>query len=222
MVRFILAENYLHPSDFQAIETDGSCLQCGTAALQAVPHDQYFMIQCTACESPAFTYKLTPAQVRGHTGTDLIDTVIWEQASDFLKMRQDVCPDCAGNMETEIRDLSGEPEAERLPTSLVTLSECQQCLRFMSVPITHAAAYHPESIVFHWKRGLDILATGVWEFHENLHTEQWTADHVDGPTGSYKVEFQHDSSSLRLYLDETAVVTKSERVRGKDHSASRS
>lgn len=222
MVRFILAENYQSPSDVGTIETDGACLFCGETALRATIEDQYFMIRCSACDRPAFGYRVRPAQVRSHTKADLIGTVIWEQAGDLLKTRQGVCPDCAGRLETEVVDASDQPTGSAVPVSFAASSECQQCLRRVGLPLPYAAAYHPESVAFHWEHGVDILGTGFWEFHRHLNDGRWTSERVETDPEEYRVDLQSETTSLRLYLDGNAAVTRTERVQRRDQSDRRS
>ena len=221
MVRFVLSGNYRSPENFGTIETEGLCLYCGKTALEATYHEQYFFIRCAECERPAFSYRVRPAQVRSRAGTDLIDSIIWEQAGDFVKMRQGVCPDCAGRLETAVVDAEDQSVPDTVPMSFGTISECQQCLRRMGVPLTHAAVYHPESVTFHWEDGVDIMGSGMWEFHRYLHDGRWTAEQVDTDPAEYRVEFRREETSLRLYLDESATVTRTERVRRRDQSERR-
>lgn len=221
IVRFVLSGNYRSPEDFGTIETQGQCLYCGETSLQATCHEQYFFVRCSNCDRPAFSYRVRPAQVQARSGSDLIDSVIWEQAGDFVKMRQEVCPDCAGRLETTVIDADDEAVPDAVPVSFATLSECQQCLRFMSVPVTHAAAYHPESVSFHWEHGVDVMGTGVWEFHQYLHDGRWTTEQVATGPPEYRVELRRGDTSLHLYLDENATVTRTERVRRRDQSERR-
>jgi hypothetical protein len=216
MVRFILAGNYRSPEDFGTIETGGQCLYCGETALQAMYHEQFFFIRCSECDHPAFSYRVRPAQVQDRTGSDLIESIIWEQAGDFVKMRQGVCPDCSGRLDTEVIDAKDEPVPDAVPVSFATRSECQQCLRFMSIPLTHAAAYHPESVAFHWEHGVDIMGTGFWELHSYVLDGRWTAEQLDTTPAEYRVELRCDGASLRLDLDSDAAVTRTERVRRRD------
>jgi len=222
LVRFILSKNYQSPSDVGEIEVDGDCLFCGESALQATIEEQYFMVRCAACERPAFSYRVRPAQVRAHTGTDLIDAVIWEQAGDLLKTRQGVCPDCAGRLETEVVDAEDEPVGSAVPVAFAAVSECQQCLRQLGLPLPYAAAYHPESIAFHWRRGVDILGTGFWEFHRYLNDGQWSSERAETDPVEYRVELRRETTSLRLYLDANALVTRTERVQRRDQRGRRS
>lgn len=222
LVRFVLAENYRSPSDFGTIETDGTCLFCGESALEALLENQYFMIRCSDCDRPAFSYRIRPAQVRSRTGTDLIDAVIWEQAGDFFKMRQGVCPDCAGRLDTEVIDTETVPVSETVPASFGTYSECQQCRRCLSIPLSYAAACHPESVAFHWEHGVDIMGTGMWEWHNHLHEGRWNSERNDTEQANYRVVLQRDKTALRLYLDERAVVKRTERVQRRNQSERRS
>lgn len=222
LVRFILAENYRSPSDFGTIETDGNCLFCGESPLEAQLEDQYFMIRCSECDRPAFSYRIRPAQTRSHTGSDLIDAVIWEQVGDFLKMQQGVCPDCAGRLDTEVMDATETSVGEQTPISFGTIMECRQCRRVMGIPLPYAAVYHPESIAFHWKHDIDILGTGIWEFNKYLQDSQWVSEQVQTDPEEYRVEFHQETSMLRLYLDESAAVTHTERVRRRDQRDRRS
>lgn len=222
LVRFVLAENHREPTDFGSVETGGTCLHCGEAGLEAALHDQFFTLRCQHCERLNFTYRVTPALVRAHTDEELIDAVTWELAGDLLKMRQGVCPDCAGRMVTEVLDASDVQSGDGLPASFVTSSECQQCLRFMSLPLPHAVAYHPESVSFHWEHGIDITATGMWELHRYLHEDLWNSERVGTDPEEYRVEMQHEDTSLRLYLDGAGTVTRTERVHRRDQSDRRS
>lgn len=221
IVRFVLAENYRAPSDVGPVETEGSCLFCGETILRAGLHDQYFLVRCSACERPTFSYRVRPAQVRDRSGDALIEAVVRELAGDLLKMRHGLCPDCGGRIETEVVAAENEPVPDGVSVSLATASECRDCLRFLSLPLTHAVAYHPESIAFHWEHGVDIAGTGVWEFHRYLGEGLWTAERVGTAPDEYRVEMRRNGASLRLHLDGTAAVARTERVRRRDLSERR-
>ena len=218
LVRFVLAENYLDPPDIGPIEIEGGCQYCGETTLRAMLEAQYFMVYCTACNRGANAYRIRPAQVRSRTGDELIDAVIREQVGDLLKTRRGVCPDCGGRIETEVWDVANIPFLEEVPVSHVTVSDCQDCLRFLSLPLPAAAAYHPESISFHWDHGVDILGSGVWEFNRYLHDGRWTSERFDSDPEEYRVELRRETATLRLFLDEDTNVTRTERVRRRDQS----
>jgi hypothetical protein len=115
-------------------------------------------------------------------------------------------------------DTTEIPLPDKSPVSYITISECQDCLRFLSLPLPIAAAYHPESISFHWKHGVDILGTGVWEFNRHLHDEQWTSERIDTDPDRYRIELRRETSTLRLFLNQSATVTRTERVRRRNQN----
>jgi hypothetical protein len=212
LVRFILSKNYERPAEIGSIETNGVWLFCGETALQATIEEQYFMVRCSACDRPTFAYRVRPAQVQSHTGDEIVESVIWEQAGDLLKTRQGVCPDCGGKLETTVEDASGSPHGDSVPVSFAAVSECQHCLRQVGIPLPYAAAYHPDAVAFHWEHGVDILGSGFWEFHPYLLNDRWTAEFLPSESEEYCVEFEHGPTMLRVYLDDTATVTRTERV----------
>ena len=186
MVRFVLAENYRQPTTVGPIETEGGCQFCGETTVRAVLEEQYFVVYCTGCDRGANAYRVRPAQVRSRTGEELIESVAREQAGDLLKASRGVCPDCAGRIETEVWDAADVPFPDETPVSFVTASECRDCLRFLSLPLPAAAAYHPASISFHWEHGVDVLGSGVWEFNRYLHDGRWTSERVGTDPDEYR------------------------------------
>ncbi|WP_331232628.1 DUF7351 domain-containing protein [Natronorarus salvus] len=212
IIRFIVAENYLQPLDFGPLETNGCCLYCGESALEAMLHDQFFMIQCSDCERPVTGYMITPAQTRCRTGTDLLESLKYKQATDCMLVQQGVCPACAGRVDTEVAIVE-ETGISALDGSFVTIDECQQCLRIYSGLLTYAVAYHPSSVAFHWDHGIDLMQTGLWEFHHHVREGRWTSERTETDSTEYRVILRQGSAALRVSLDETGEVVRTERVR---------
>ena len=216
MVRFVLAENHRQPSAVDPVETEGGCLFCGETTLRATLEDQYFMMHCTACERPAYAYRVRPAQVRERAGEDLVEAVASEQTGDLLKSRRGVCPDCGGRLDREVIAADDHPAAGDVAASFATIAECEECLRLLSLPLPVAAAYHPESVSFHWEHGLDVLGNAPWLFNRYLYEGRWDSEQVDTDPAEYRVEFDNEGASLRVFLDGTGLVTHTERVRRRD------
>lgn len=218
LTRFILAENYRQPPDIDPIGVDVGCLFCSERGLEAMCHEQYFVLQCPSCEQSNFSYKVSPSQVQVHDGAALLDAVKWELVGDILKMRQGVCPTCGGHIATKIMDPSEYSASNKVPWPSATCSVCEQCQIVMAVPVPHAVAYHPESVAFHWNHGVDIMDTGPWKFHDYLQDGKWTADRIDNAPDEYRVEMRVDNASLRLFLDKRGTVTRTERVQREEQS----
>lgn len=215
MVRFIIAENYRPPSDFGTIETDGTCLFCGESSLEAMLDEQYFLVRCSTCERPVTGYIITPAQTRSHEGTDLLKSFKRKQATEYGLVQQGICPECAGHINTEVIPASETPLPDTVPVSFFTIDECHQCLRIYSGPLPYSVAYHPASVAFHWDHGVDIMGTGIWEFHRHLIDGHWTAEQLTTDPDAYRVVLRRDTATLRVFLDGNVRVTRTERVRGR-------
>lgn len=221
LVRFVLAENYRQPDAVGPIETDGGCLFCGGTRLRAVFEDQHFLLYCTDCDKPANAYRVRPTQARAHDGEALIESVVREQAGDLVKARSGVCPECAGRLDTTVVAAEDVPAPTPDSVSFATVGECRDCFRLLSLPLPIAAVYHPASIAFHWERGFDVLGTGVWVFNRYLYDGDWTDERVADDPVEYRVEHRRDDATLRLFVDGVGAVTRTERVRRRDHGEPR-
>lgn len=211
LVRFVIASNYCQPEPFGPVGVDGVCLHCGAASLRARLREQYFVVACEDCGRPAFSYQVSPAQVR-RPDDDVVDAVAAAQTGDFLSLRRGVCPDCAGRIETRVLGPDDDPMPDDAPVSHATASECRDCLRFVSAPLPHAVVSHPDAVAFHRDHGLDVLETPFWAFHRFLRDGSWTVD-AGGGDAPYRVAMRAGGDELRLSLDDTASVTRTERVR---------
>ncbi len=93
------------------------------------------------------------------------------------------------------------------------MSSCEECLREYNSPLTYSVVYHPASIAFYWERGIDVTSRGIWEFHEYVYEGRWTSDRIASDPDEYEVVLRHEEDAVRLYLDSTASVVRTERVR---------
>jgi len=212
IVRFIIAENYLQPTDFGPLETEGTCLYCGVSALEALLHEQFFVVQCRSCERPVTGYMITPVQTRCHTEAELLESLKRKQASDYTLVQQGICPACTGRIDTSVTELN-ETGVPALDGRFLTVNECQRCLRIYSGPLTYGVAYHPASVAFHWGLGIDIGSKGLWEFHQYIREGRWTSERISEDPAEYRIVLRHDNASLRVNLDETANIVRTERAR---------
>ncbi len=217
IVRFILAENFRQPPGIDSIETEGMCLFCGETQLEAGLDDQYFMVRCPSCEQPVTGYIVTPAQARARSGAALLESLKRKQATEFSLVQEGICPECAGEIQTEVLDASEQSLPGEVPVSYFTIDACEACLRRYSGPLTYSAAFRPPSIAFYWDYGIDILGTGWWELHGYLTDGRWSAEQIATDPAEYRVELRHEDAVLRVFLDADARTTRTERVRGRDH-----
>ncbi|WP_276259666.1 DUF7351 domain-containing protein [Haloglomus litoreum] len=220
IVRFILSRNYEPPEPFDPEPVTGVCALCGEAALEARLSQQFFRIDCTACERPVAGQPITPAQVRTRDTEALLRSVKRESAETYRKLRRGLCPECGAVLSVAVRALPDSPLPDADP--LLVTSTCETCLRKYNSPLTYSAVYHPAAMAFYWDRGVDVTAKGAWEFHEYLRDGRWTSEQVATDPDQYEVVLRHGDDAVHLHLDATATVERTERVRRDDGRPSRS
>lgn len=211
MVRFILSEGYEQPTDFGAEPVSGTCIFCGETTLEASLHHQFLYVRCTSCEKAVTGYPITPAQSRASDGETLIRRVKQTQAVEYKKIRRGVCPECSGELSTEVRDMEESP----LPDAdqFLAIDHCEECFRRYSSPLSCRVAYHPASVAFHWDHGIDVNAQGVWDFFEHVRDGRWTSERISTDPVEYLVVLRLGEDVLELRLDSSATITSSKRVR---------
>ena len=209
VVRFVLAGGYERLGDVDPRETDGTCLYCGATALEAGLRRRFFHVECGSCGRPVAGYPVTPAQVE--SDRDLLDSVERRQAAEYAQIRRGTCPECGGAVSAAVRPVREESFPDADP--FVAVDTCEECLRRYSGPLTYGVAYHPASVAFHWDRGVDVTATGMWKFHEHLREGRWTSEKVASDPDAYEVVLCRGDDALRARLDAAATVTRTERVR---------
>ena len=212
IVRFILSENYKQPDSFGPEPVEGVCVFCGEEALEARLSHQFFRIDCTACEQPVTGQPITPAQVRTRDGKSLVQSVKLRSVETARQIRREMCPECGAQLSAEVVAVPESPLPDA--DSFVVTSTCEECLREYNSPLTYSVVYHPASIAFHWERGVDVTTRGIWEFHRNVYEGRWTSEQTTSDPDEYEVVLRHGDDAVRLYLDSTATVERTERVRG--------
>jgi DNA-binding transcriptional ArsR family regulator len=212
IVRFILSGNHERPESFGPESVEGVCVFCGEEALEAKLSHQFFRIDCTACETQVTGQPITPAQVRTRDGESLVQSVKLRSAEDARQIQQRMCPECGAHLSVDVVAVPESPLPDA--DSFVVASTCEECLREYNIPSTYSVVYHPASIAFHWDRGIDVTARGLWEFHEYVYEGRWTSEQTSSDPDEYEVVLRHGDDAVRLSLDSTATVVRTERVRG--------
>jgi hypothetical protein len=220
IVRFILSGNYQQPDSFEPKSVEGVCVFCGEEALEATLSHQFFRIDCSACEKPVTGQPITPAQVETHDDEALIQSIKRQSAEVSKQLRSGTCPECGAHLSTDVIEVSGNPLPDADPF-LVT-STCETCLREYNSPLTYSVVHHPASIAFHWDRGVDVSSRGIWEFNEHLYEGDWTSERIESNPDEYEVVLRHENDAVRLRLDSTARVKRTERVRRENSERFRS
>ena len=220
IVRFILSGNYQQPDSFEPKPVEGVCVFCGEEALEATLSHQFFRIDCSACKKPVTGQPITPAQVETHDDEALIQSIKRQSAEVSKQLRSGMCPECGAHLSTDVIDVSGNPLPDA--DSFLVVSTCEKCLREYNSPLTYSVVHHPASIAFHWDRGVDVSSRGIWEFNEHLYEGDWTSERIESNPDEYEVVLRHENDAVRLRLDSTARVKRTERVRRENSERTRS
>jgi len=211
IVRFILSGNHEQLDSFGPEPIDGICIFCGEEALEAKLSHQFFRIDCTVCDRQVTGQPITPAQVRTRDGDALVQSVQVRSSDDARQIRRGTCPECGAQLSADVIEVPESPLPDA--DSFVVTSTCEACLREYNSPLTYSVVYHPASIAFHWDHGIDVTTRGLWEFHEHVYEGRWTSEQTASDPDEYMVVLRHGDDAVRLYLDSTATVVRTERVR---------
>lgn len=214
IVRFVLSRNYEKPPEFGPREANGTCPFCGAETIEAALHYQFFRLECPSCERPVAGYPTTPAQVRSADGDVLVRRVKEKQVTVYDQIRRGTCPECAGRLSTDVRELPESPLPETNPFFVV--DRCEECLRQYNGPLTYRVLYHPASVAFHWDRGIDVTKQLPTDVHDPRHEDRWRAERVSADPDEYEVVLRRGDDRLRARFDATARVIRTERVRRSD------
>jgi hypothetical protein len=219
IVRFVLSRNYEEPPAFGPRETAGTCPFCGAETLEASLRRQFFRLECASCDRPVGGYPTTPAQVRSVDESSLVRQVGRTQVTTVEQLRRGTCPECAGQLSTDVREVPEAPLPDGTP--FVVVDRCGECLRQYNGPLTYRVVYHPASVAFHWDRGIDVTSRVPSDLHGHVYEDRWTAERVSTDPEEYEVTLRRGDDSLRVRLDATATVTRTERIRRSDGDGER-
>jgi len=115
IVRFILSENYEQPESFGPTPVAGRRIFCGENSLPASLSQQFFPIDCTACNHQVTGQPITPAQARTCDADALIRSVKLRSAEDSKQVRRVMCPGCEARLSAEVHDVPESPLPESGP-----------------------------------------------------------------------------------------------------------
>jgi hypothetical protein len=211
IVRFLLSGNYEPPDSFGPEPVSGTCLFCGEEALEASLPNQFFRVDCTACEMQVAGQPITPAQVKTWDTDALIRSVKLRSVEDYRQVRRGLCPECGARVSADVKRVPESPLPDA--DSLLVTSQCEECLRRYNSPLTISVVYHPASVAVHWDRGIDVTSKSIWEFSERVHGGDWTSEQVASEPEEYEVTLRYGDDAVRFLLDSSASVTDTERVR---------
>lgn len=136
-----------------------------------------------------------PAGLAGRTPEEVATTFDRWTRSRFRLAMDGICPNCAGEMSTELPDAGTDPRGDRSTTH-----RCRNCKYEARVPLFGHVTRHPAVVSFYYERGVDVTDLPYWELRtlardytvEILTENPWTA----------RVTVRDGDRELRLTLDD--------------------
>ncbi|ELY57102.1 hypothetical protein C491_11373 [Natronococcus amylolyticus DSM 10524] len=202
IVRTILAGLYENTRSFDETAVEGICVFCGTDSLVAAVDKSQFVVRCSSCDARVLTDLLPESQTRHRSASEIVDSVgarIW---GSFTLIRDGVCPECYGPIDTDV-------DAHRHDgRTLYTLeSTCRECWLTTHVPLEAVAVLHPAVAGFFWEHRIAVLEHPLWEFFEHIASRTVRTDVESVDPLAATVDITLDGETRRVEIDDDLIVT---------------
>ena len=208
LVRTVRSGIYERTETFEDEPVPGTCIFCETEALMATLEDDLFVVRCTACDTPLVTDVLPRSQTRTRTPPEIVESVGCRLWSSFVQIQGGVCPECHGQVET---DLAAYEHGEK---TLYTLaSTCHECGFAVGIPAEVSAVLHPAVTSAFWNQGLTPSRKPLWELFEYVVSGVIVTDLVSDDPLELSFEITLDGETLRFRLDEQLNISPGENNR---------
>jgi hypothetical protein len=162
-----------HPT-LDPIDTGDECTEC-RGSLLARYADETFTIECSACRRTHGQYSFPPGGLIGRDETEILEAFDRRVQHQHQLARDSVCPECSGQMRTDI--VRGDDCC--LTTELRVEYVCLQCHYELCSPIGFALLDHPEVVSFYREQGVDLQTTPYWRLDWCVSDDRTTVASTD-------------------------------------------
>lgn len=125
-------------------------------------------------------------------------------------MRDGVCPECSGDVDTTLVPTSAVVEdvlPEELTDHVQASFECQQCGHDLRTPVTLTLLQHPAVVSFYYDHGQDVRDRPIWNVgHE------WSESVLSTDPLCIRVVVELEGDVLALYVDSSLRVVEVQRA----------
>jgi hypothetical protein len=184
-----------HP-DPDPIETGDDCTQCGDP-LVATYSDEKLAIGCTTCDCTHGQYSFPPGGLIGRNNEEILSAFDQRVRHLHSLARDGVCPECSGQMQTEI--VCGEDCCLNLiPRVEYT---CLQCHHDLCSTIGIALLDQSPVVSFYRDHGIDLGTTPYWRLNWCVSDDCTTVKSTD--PWRIEVSITENNDTLTVTLDES-------------------
>lgn len=155
----ILAGTYSESADFDPVDIDEPCPQCG-ASLSVSYVDEHLKVTCASCERMHVEFPLPPGAVSDRTVEEMLDTLRNRLRAVVPLAQRGTCPTCWGKTETALAMETVASRAEPIPLVVTTCTQCGDQLRASPGALLLS---EPAVIAAHYEAGIDLREQPVWK-----------------------------------------------------------
>lgn len=221
IVRAVVAGAGLEDSEMLPTPVDIPCQRCGERSIEVSYRDEAVIVTCRSCEGivaaddlPEGTiamHDVEPAGLAGRSPDELNVVGTIREKNRHQMMKEDVCPDCSGRIETSLH-LCAEhtagvdgicPECGRRDSARVRYV-CTVCKQWTGYPIQIPVIFHPAVVSFYYERGVDMrLVVDDVAGHHRVVDLLWRMEHelVSTEPVRIRITVPCDGDELELTLD---------------------
>lgn len=192
-----------HP-DLDPFETGDECTRCG-GPLVATYTDEKLAIRCRDCGRTHGQYSFPPGGLIGRDQREILSAFDQRVRHLHCLARDGVCPECSGQMETQI--VRGGDCC--LETDLRAEYTCEQCRHNLCSPIGLVLLDESPVVAFYRDHGLDLGTTPYWRLDWCVSDDYTTVRSTD--RWRIEVSISRDGDALTVTLDEELSVAEIER-----------
>jgi hypothetical protein len=157
VVQAVVAGSFnAHPA-LDPIDTGDECTDC-RGSLVARYADEKFAIECSVCSRTHGEYSFPPGGLIGRNDEAILAAFDRRVRHRHHLARDSVCPECSGQVRTDI--VRGDEYG--LATTVRGKYVCLQCHRELCSPIGLAVLDHPRVVSFYRERGIDLRTMPYW------------------------------------------------------------
>lgn len=182
-----------HPT-LDPIDTGDECTHC-SGSLVGTYTDEELAIECPACGRTHGQYSFPPGGLIGRDDEGILSAFNRRVRHLHNLARDGVCPECSGQMETEIvhgRDCC-------LDADLRAEYSCLQCHHTLCSTIGLALLDHPLVVAFYRDHGIDLRATPYWRLNWCVSDDCTTVESTD--PRRIEVSISRFGETITLTLD---------------------
>ncbi|WP_440771717.1 DUF7351 domain-containing protein [Natronorubrum sp. DTA28] len=199
IARAIATGTYTHRVDHPPITLEEPCPFCEHDALEAESTDNVVTVGCADCERRLLQLGFPPSGLESH-GRSFPEAFDRHHRHRLTLMRDGVCPECAGTVDTRL----GTPSpavADELPTEhtdhVQAVLECSTCGTEARCPVTLALLEHPAIVSFYHEHDRDVRERPIWNVgHE------WAETVLSEDPLAVRVVVELEDAVLALYVDD--------------------